>query len=211
MKKQFERIWKDPVWSTVISTAIIALFVYVGGIVLSLWSASAAPSFIGSLLSSKVPVWVLFIVLFPILALLLVFYQQRRPKVETIRVVQDMRSSCWGLAAVEGAPAMQIVFDAHVTDISGKPNRILRAEIAKPLTHAHMASISTNHDARRPQVLNPYETAELRALFFLKPVVGVNTKPWRATIVLIDQYGNRHAIKDCVFKAMVNQPQELAI
>lgn len=200
MKAQFETIWKDPVWSKVISTAIVALSVYVGGILLNWWSVSAAFLFLGSLLSRNIPVWALFFILIPLSILLVVLYRQRQPKVETLRVVQDMRSSFWGLGKVGEAPAMQVVFDAHVTDISGKPNRILRAEIPNPLTHADTALISNNHDARRPQVLNPHETAELRVSFFVQPVVGVKAKPWRTTIVLIDQHGNRHAIKNCVFK-----------
>ncbi len=31
---------------------------------------------------------------------------------------------------------MQVILDGHITDISGKQNRVLRVEIPKPLTDA---------------------------------------------------------------------------
>jgi hypothetical protein len=103
---------------------------------------------------------------------------------ETLRMVQDVHSSFWGLGNVAGEPAMQVVLDGHVTDISGNPNRILRAEIPKPLTHADMAILSNNHDARRPQILDPHECAEIRVCFFIRPVVGEKGKPWKTPVIL---------------------------
>jgi hypothetical protein len=98
---------------------------------------------------------------------------------------------------------MQVVFDGHVTDISGSTNRVLRAEIPKPLTEALMLLLSDNHDARRPQVLSPHECTELHASFFVQPVVAEEGKPWQTPIIFIDKYGNRHNIKDCVFRSTV--------
>jgi hypothetical protein len=102
---------------------------------------------------------------------------------------------------------MQVVFEGHVTDISGRPNRVLRAEIPKPLTDALMLLLSDSPHARRPQVLNPHECTELHATFFVQPVVGKKGEPWQSPVIFIDQYGNRHKVKNCVFKSMAaNQP-----
>lgn len=199
-----KKLWTDPVLSKLIATAITGILVWIGGIWLNQWSAAVAFSFFGSLSSRSIPAWWLPILLAPLLILVIVYYRQRRPTVETLRVIQNVHSSFWGLGKVGDTPAMQVAFYAHVTDISGKPNRILRAEVPKPHTTAQMVLISKNHDARRPQVLDANETADLHACFFVQPVVGVTAKPWQTTIVLIDQYGNRHPIKNCVFRPITD-------
>ena len=57
--------------------------------------------------------------------------------------------------------------------------------------------------------LSPHETADLRVDFFVQPVVAVAGKPWRSSVVLVDQYGNRHTIKNCVFKStQSNKPPQ---
>ncbi len=127
---------------------------------------------------------------------------------ETLRMVQDVHSSFWGLGSVGGEPATEVVLDGHVTDISGNPNRILRAEIPKPLTHADMLLLSNHHDARRPQILGPHECAEIRVCFFVQPVVGEKGKSWKSSVILVDQYGNRHKIKNCVFRSLESDKPE---
>ena len=99
---------------------------------------------------------------------------------------------------------MQVNFDGHVTDVSGRVNRVLSAEIPKPLAHAMTVSLSNNHDARREQVLSPHECADIRAVFFVKPVVAEDGKPWHTTVVFADQYGNRHKVKNCIFRSIVS-------
>jgi hypothetical protein len=131
---------------------------------------------------------------------------------ETLRIVQDVNASYWGDARVGDTPAMQVTLDGHVTNISEGPNRILRVDIPRPLTHANIVLVSNNHDARRSQILSPHECAEIRVCFFVKPVVAEKGKPWRSPIIFIDQYGNRHRIKQCVFNPLQTadppQPKE---
>jgi hypothetical protein len=135
-----------------------------------------------------------------------------RAPTETLRVIQGVQNSFWGMASVAGAPAMQVVFRGHVTDMSGKENRVVRADISKPPTHAMMLLLHNNHDARRPQVLEARECAGIDASFFVQPVVGVDGKPWRATVIFVDQYGNAHKIRNCVFRSLnaniTPQPKE---
>ena len=99
---------------------------------------------------------------------------------------------------------MQVNFDGHVTEITGKPIKILRVEIRKPSTVAALAVLSNNHDARREQALEPHECAEVRATFFVKAVLAEIGKPWRASVVFIDQFGNRHKVKNCEFRSLQN-------
>ena len=65
---------------------------------------------------------------------------------ETLRIVQNFNRSSWGYGSVSGNPAMQVMFEGDVTDLSGKLNKVLRAEIPKPLTHALMLALHDNCD-----------------------------------------------------------------
>ena len=122
---------------------------------------------------------------------------------ETLRIIQDVQHSRWSLGSTSsGEPLMHVSFRGHVTDISGSPNKVLRAEIPKPLTHAVLVLLCNKNDARRSQILNPHECTELSASFSVQPVAGKNKKPWQTALVFIDQYGNRHKIRNCVFNSV---------
>ena len=121
---------------------------------------------------------------------------------ETLRIVQDTRTSFSGPARRGETPLTQVNFDGHVTNISDKPVRILGVDIVKPAATADMAVISNNHDGRRPQVLSPGECAELRVCLFVEPPIADNDKPWRCSLIFIDQYGNKHKVKNCVFSPL---------
>ncbi len=99
---------------------------------------------------------------------------------------------------------MQVVFEGHVTDISGRVNKVLRAEIPKPSTHATMLMLNDDAKHSRPQFLRPFESVGVHAMFFVQPVVGDAGKQWKTSIIFIDQYGNRHKVKNCVFSALPN-------
>ena len=111
--------------------------------------------------------------------------------------------------STHGNPAMQVVFQGHVTDISGRPNRVLRAGIPNPLTDALMLLVGDHPNVSRPQVLGPHECTGLHAMFLVQPVVGKEGQPWQSPVIFIDQYCNRHKAKKCVFKSMTaKQPPE---
>jgi hypothetical protein len=121
---------------------------------------------------------------------------------ETLRIVQDIQQSHWGLGSSAGTPSMMVVFQGHVTDISGRMNRVLRAEIPKPLTYATTLDIHDDYDARREQVLAPFESTDISAMFFVQSVVAEAGKSCKTTLVFIDQYNNPHKVKNCVFRGL---------
>jgi hypothetical protein len=123
---------------------------------------------------------------------------------ETIRVVQNQNGSWWaGGAKVGDKPVLQVAFYGHITEVSGSPVRVVRSEIPRPLTAGTVVSIGDGYDCRRSQVLEAHESADIHADFF------VDTRPpkpgtiWKSSVVFIDQYGNRHTVKRCVFRSMV--------
>lgn len=123
---------------------------------------------------------------------------------ETLRIIQNMNGSFWADARRGDKPLMQVVFEGHVTDISGQPNRILRAEVLKPLTYADGVLIANGHDARRPQVLEPHECAEISTMFFVDAPTPAKGSPWSNSVVFVDQYNNRHKLKNCVFRSIMS-------
>lgn len=86
---------------------------------------------------------------------------------------------------------MQVVFGGQATNASGETNRILAAEIEKPLTHTDMVRPVMAMMRRRPQTLSPRECADPRVCFFVEPLVAQEGKPWYASLVFVDQQGNR--------------------
>jgi hypothetical protein len=119
---------------------------------------------------------------------------------ETLCIVQTLQHSFWCQAKLGDQAATQVNFDGWITNITGRPNRIVRVEIATLAADVEVVTISNDHDARRPQSLAPGETAEVRATLFVRGARTTKGKPWRATLIFIDQYGNRHKVKGAVFK-----------
>ena len=90
-----------------------------------------------------------------------------------------------------------------MTNISGKQNRILGVEIPNPLTRTSMLTLTRDHlTSGPPQALSPNECAEIHAVFSVKQAVGEPGKSWKTSLVFIDQYNNRHKLKNCVFRAL---------
>lgn len=189
-----KNIWHDPVWSKVIAVIIVAALTAVAGL-------SWAP--IGAFLAaSSLPNWVLGLLGLIVVCKSVILLTPAHTKMpSTLAIVQDFKESRWGNEeSPSGKPAMRVVFEGRVTDISGRPNRVLRAEIPKPLTHAQVLLLDENHNATRPQVLSPDECTGLLAIFSVQPVVGKERQAWHAPVIFIDQYDNRHKIKQCVFR-----------
>ena len=128
---------------------------------------------------------------------------------ETLRIVQDIRQSFWSLGSSDGVPSMNVVFEGHVTNISNRPSKILRAEIPKPPTISTMMMLCDDHVARRHgDGLLPFESADIHAMFFVQAVVAEAGKPWKTTLIFVDQYNNRHKIKNCVFRGLPPPPKQ---
>jgi hypothetical protein len=122
---------------------------------------------------------------------------------ESLRIVQNIHQSHWGVGSSAGIPSMMVIFEGHVTDISGRPNQVLKAEIPNPLCHSSTVMLGEKSGKRHPSVLAPGECTGIQALFFVQPVVGEVGKPWHSTLIFIDKYGNRHKVKNCVFRGLI--------
>jgi hypothetical protein len=127
---------------------------------------------------------------------------------ETLRIVQKVEGSHWGVGAFAGKPAMQVVFDGCVTNITGRRNRVVRAEIPKTVTRVNIVMLYENSVGmrRRDETLGPFENSNIHVMLTVEPVVGKAGEAWKSAIVFIDQYNNRHKVKRCVFRGLRPPP-----
>jgi len=124
---------------------------------------------------------------------------------ETLRIVQshDSIASYWSVGSFAGPPETQVVFEGYVTNISGKQNRILGVEIPTPLTRTSTLTLTRDHlTSGPPQVLSPNECVEIHVVFSVKQAIGDPGRSWKTSLVFIDQYNNRHKLKNCIFRAL---------
>jgi hypothetical protein len=124
-----------------------------------------------------------------------------KPKVprETVRIVPHSQGFRWSNGTVAGQPSMHLIGRWHVTNITGDPVRLLTARITKPKTEGR---IVTNHPIR------PGETIDVSANFWITPPVRTVGKDFKATVILSDQYGNGHKIKNVLFRGPQPKPPD---
>jgi hypothetical protein len=127
---------------------------------------------------------------------------RHQPKIprETIRISPQIKRNTWNVGAVENKPAMQVNAALYVTNVTDSPVQLLDAYIEKPLTHGHIFGGERGDNLIGVYQIPPRATADVTALFFLLPPPFREHKDFRATIVLIDQYGNKHQAKGVIFK-----------
>lgn len=129
------------------------------------------------------------------------FVTRYKPKVprETIRILPQMRGCWWGNGSVAGKPAMQVVGRWHVTNITGDNVRLLGARILKPKTEGHVLTRHPHENIFGSYPILPGETTEVDSDFWVIPPMRKEGEDLKVSVVLIDQYGNEHKIKNVVF------------
>ncbi len=129
------------------------------------------------------------------------FVTRYKPKVprQTIRILPQIHGCWWGNGSVAGKPAMQVVGQWHVTNITGDNVRLLGAKILKPLTEGHVITRHPDENIFGSYLILPGETTEVHSDFWVIPPTCKEGKDFKTSVILIDQYGNEHKIKNVVF------------
>ena len=121
---------------------------------------------------------------------------------KTMVLIPVSRSNAvwWHMGAMGDQPAMQIVGDLNVTNISKYGVFVMGAKLRKPkavghaLVRAHDENIySTKH------VIPQGAVSDVRFDFFVQPPVCEKGKPFKADVAIIDQFGNEHWLKGLEF------------
>ena len=125
---------------------------------------------------------------------------------DTIRVVPDYLrgKNLWAKGAIGSDPAMQVMGSWLVTNITNGDVIIVSASIKKPKTTCHTVDVIHNGAAYSRHPIKSGATANVHALFFIKPPVCKEGQDFKATVILTDQFGNNHQIKNCTFSYIGN-------
>lgn len=159
----------------------------------------------GRLLSQPVPIWVIMV--FALLALGGVMLSRRRlprPEIprETIRIVPQPAGHRWHMGSVASRPAMQVVSDWFITNITNQPIHLVGAHITRPRTNGFVLVRHPQRNIYGPYVIPPGFTTEATADFWIQPPVRKVGQDFKATIVIVDQFGNKHAVRKVLFRSI---------
>lgn len=106
----------------------------------------------------------------------------------------------WHMGSMDGQPAMQIVGDLNVTNISKYGVFVMGARLRKPKAIGHAlvrAHNSNTYDTKH--VVPQGGVSDLSFDFFVQPPVREKGKPFKADVAIVDQFGNEHWLKDLEF------------
>ena len=137
--------------------------------------------------------------------------QKSRIPRETIRVVKHSRENRWNLGKINRQPAMQINGHLYVTNIYNNNVRILSVQIINPRKarkNCVRNNVLTRHyknDIYGSYELLPNITSELSIDFWIQPPIINEDKDLKLTIALVDQFGNKHKIKNLLFESNVKK------
>src|SRR5574341_163056 len=120
------------------------------------------------------------------------FIIRYRPKIprETMRIIPQPPGHWWHMGSINKQPAMQLVSNWYVTNITNDPVIILGSRILRPRIDGHVFATQISKGA----------TDKVSAHFWIQPPVCKQGRDFKAKIVLIDQFGNEHKIKNVLFK-----------
>lgn len=118
-------------------------------------------------------------------------YKPKLPK-ETIRAIPKERSAWWSLGSVRGKPAMQVVSDWFVTNISNQDVLICGVRIRKPKTNGSILVRHPDQNLFGSYLIPPNFTTDARIDFWIQPPVRQEGEELVVTFELKDQLGNVH-------------------
>lgn len=120
--------------------------------------------------------------------------------VETLRLVARPDKATWRPAAIEGRPAMHASAEWRATNTTGRSIQIVRAFVEQP-TAEGLIVLCQQSEGKTWGVheVAPDSTVEVTVDFWIDPPTKKPGKPLRASVVFLDQFGNRHRSKRLTF------------
>lgn len=106
----------------------------------------------------------------------------------------------WHMGAVGKQPAMQIVGDLNVTNISHYDVCVMGVKLKKPKATGHAVVRAQNSKLYSSSHIIPQGgLSDLRFDFFVQPSVRKVGERFTADVAIIDQFGNEHWLKGLEF------------
>lgn len=125
-----------------------------------------------------------------------------RPKVprETLRIIPDQHRNWWCVGSCDGEAGMQINFTCLVTNISDCNIMVWEVTIKKPNTLGHVLLYPPLSNGYGTNWIPPGRTLKGTADFWIRPVLCQENQAFIADIDFLDQFGNRHRVREVRFR-----------
>lgn len=130
------------------------------------------------------------------------FFTRYRPKVprETVRLIPRHHHNWWHLGSTKGKPAMQVVCDWYITNISDVDVLICGVSLRKPKTIGNIYLRHQHQDIYGSYSISPGCTTEARADFWIQPPIRKEGESLVVDIDFVDQFGNSHRVRKVKFR-----------
>lgn len=120
---------------------------------------------------------------------------------QTLKLVLQPRGAWWHMGSVNHSPAMQIVCEWHATNLTKIPVVVTTAFIKKPKTEANHPMVKHPYkNVVGNYRIQPNDTTKLMLDFWIATPLRKEGETFKATVIVKDQFGNEHRIKDVEFK-----------
>lgn len=138
------------------------------------------------------------------------FFTRYRPKVprETVRLIPRHHHNWWHLGSTKGKPAMQVVCDWYITNISDVDVLICGVSLRKPKTIGNICVRHQHQDIYGSYSIPPGCTTEARADFWIQPPIRKEGDPLVVDIDFVDQFGNSHRVRKVKFRPPPEKKEE---
>lgn len=133
------------------------------------------------------------------------FPSKRLPR-ETLRIVIQPHSAFWGIGKKQVGKRkkniMHVGCDLYLTNITRGDILITSTYMKKPKSEASIPMVqASNSDYYGRYPILPGATTEGRFSYFLDEVVGKRGQEFIGDIVVVDQLGNNHIVKNIKFSS----------
>lgn len=127
-----------------------------------------------------------------------------RVPTETLRLVPLPDKATWSPAAIEGRPAMHVSGEWRATNITDSAVQIVRAYVEQPSAEG-LIVLCERSDGKTWGIheIAPRSTVEVSVDFWIDPPIKKPGKPLKASVVFLDQFGNRHRTKRVAFGSSI--------
>jgi len=138
------------------------------------------------------------------------FLTRYRPRVprETVRLIPQYHNSWWSLGSSKGKPAMEVVCDWYITNISDVDVSICEVSLKKPKTIGHILVRHPHQNIYGSYSIPPGCTTEARAVFWIQPPICREDEPLVVDIDFLDQFGNSHRVRKVKYQPTPKRKEE---
>lgn len=129
------------------------------------------------------------------------FFTRYRPKLprQTLKLIPKKRNCYWSMVRMYKKPAMYVVCDWHITNISQGDVLICEVNIKRPRITGHIMVRHPGRDIYGQYHIPPGTTTAGTVDFWIQPPKKKEDEPFVGSLEFIDQFGNIHLARRVKF------------